>query len=95
MVKKMVPILAESLVWMWRMMKVGWSNSRGAPRPMEETQSCCDEGLRVLQLKLAQGHSDPAIGLSGPRGGNETEGRELPSAVTWKGPVSLAGTLGA
>lgn len=59
MVKKMVPILAESLVWMWRMMKVGWSDSRGA---------CCDEGLRVLQLKLAQGHSDPAIGLSGPPG---------------------------
>lgn len=68
MVKKMVPILAEPLVWMWRMMKVGWSDSRGAPRLIEETQSYCDEGLRVLQLKLAQGHSDPAIGLSGPPG---------------------------
>lgn len=63
-----VSSLAESLVWTWRMMKVGQSYSCGAPRLMEETQSWSDKGLRALQPKRAQEHSDPAIGLSAPWG---------------------------
>lgn len=62
----MVPILAESLVWMWRMMKVGWSVE--PPDRWKKHSPVVIEGLRVLQLKLARGHSDPAIGLSGPQG---------------------------
>lgn len=45
------PSLAESLVC--RVTKAGWSPSDQAP------QTWSDEGLKVLQLKLAREHSDP------------------------------------
>lgn len=87
MTEKTVPSLAESLGQAWRMMKVSWSYPC-RPQTDGRHTALTEEGLRILQLKLALEFTSR---VPWSLGGNDIEGKEPPSALRWKGPVSLAG----
>lgn len=89
MTEKTVPSLVESLGQAWRMMKVSWSYSC-RPQTDGRHTALTEEGLRILHLKLAlKLRSSHRVPWS--LGGNDIEGKEPPSALRWKGLVSLAG----